>query len=155
MRPGLTVREDDLEGVQVRDLLALHMAGMHAHTPAGQVHALDLSGLQRPNITVFTAWDAEQIAGIGALKQQGEGQAEVKSMRTHPDFLRQGVAAALLERIIAEARTGGARRLSLETGTGEAFEPALMLYRRRGFVDCGPFGDYAPTGFSQFLHLDL
>ena len=63
-------------------------------------------------------------------------------MRTHPDFLRRGVAAALLEHIIGVARTKGMTRLSLETGSGAYFEPAVSLYRRRGFVDGAAFADY-------------
>jgi len=76
-------------------------------------------------------------------------------MRTHPDFLRRGVAAALLEHIIAEARARGMHLLSLETGRGAAFEPALNLYRKRGFVDGEPFADYVRSDFNQFLHLAL
>ncbi|WP_334160634.1 GNAT family N-acetyltransferase [Phenylobacterium sp.] len=151
----LEIREDDLSGAPVRALLALHLAGMHANTPPEHVFALDLSGLQRPGITVWTAWEGPAIAGVGALRALGDDAGEVKSMRTHPDHLRRGVAAALLERIIAEARARGFTRLSLETGRGPAFEPALALYRRRGFRDGAAFADYAPSGFSQFLHLDL
>lgn len=151
----LTLREDDLSGQPTRDLLALHLSGMQAHTPAGHVHALDLSGLQTPDVTVWTAWRGDAIAGIGALKMLGDGSAEIKSMRTHPDHLRQGVAAAILDTIIAEARRRGVTRLSLETGSGEAFEPALTLYRRRGFTSGGAFSDYVASDFNQFMHLDL
>ena len=49
----------------------------------------------------------------------------------------------------------GGQTLSLETGRGPAFEPALAMYRRRGFADGAPFSDYQPNDFSQFLHLDL
>jgi putative acetyltransferase len=76
-------------------------------------------------------------------------------MRTHPRYLRRGVGAALLDRIIEEARTRKLRRLSLETGRGPAFEPALALYRRRGFVDGGAFSDYVQSEFNQFLHMSL
>ncbi len=76
-------------------------------------------------------------------------------MRTHPDYLRRGVAAALLEHIIAQARQLGLTRLSLETGSGPAFEPALALYRRRGFADGDAFADYERSTFNQFLHLRL
>ena len=117
--------------------------------------ALDLSGLTDPRVTVWSAWHGEALAGIGALKGPGGAAGEVKSMRTHPDHLRRGVGAAILERIIAEARARGMRRLSLETGSGAAFEAALALYRKRGFVTGGPFADYAPSDFNQFLHLDL
>jgi putative acetyltransferase len=79
----------------------------------------------------------------------------VKSMRTHPDFLRRGLAAALLETIIADAQAQGLSVLSLETGSGPAFEPALALYRRRGFVNGEAFADYVLTDFNQCLHLRL
>jgi len=137
----LTIREDDLAGDAVRALLALHLSGMHANSPPGHVFALDLSGLKVPNVSVWTAWRGDALAGIGALKELGDGVGEIKSMRTHPDHLRQGVGAAILDHIVTVARARRLRRLSLETGTGPAFEPALALYRKRGFANGEPFGD--------------
>ena len=151
----LVIRQDDLTGDATRALLTLHLSGMHENTPAGHVFALDLSGLQAANVTVWSAWDGNAIAGIGALKELGEGTAEVKSMRTHPAHLRKGVGAALLEHIIEAARSRGLRQLSLETGRGPAFEPALALYRKRGFKDGEAFGDYLRSEFNQFLHMEL
>lgn len=151
----IEVRVDDLSGSATRELIALHRAGMQANSPAENVFALDLSGLMGPEITVLSAWIGDQIAGIGAIRILPDGSGEVKSMRTHPDFLRQGVAAAVLESLIDLARAHGLRRLSLETGTGPAFEPALTLYRRRGFVRGEAFGDYSPSDFNQFFHLEI
>jgi putative acetyltransferase len=151
----LEIREDDLTSHATRDLLRLHLKGMHANSPRGHVFALDLSGLKRPGATVWTAWEGDQVVGVGALKTLDDVRGEVKSMRTHPDHLRKGVAAALLERIVAEARVLGLRVLSLETGSGAAFEPALALYHKRGFVNGGAFADYEPSAFNQFLHLRL
>jgi len=104
---------------------------------------------------VWSAWDGQTLVGVGALKRLDAEAGEVKSMRTAPGHLRRGVAAAVLEHIIGQARAAGLKRLSLETGTGAQFEPALALYRRRGFVDGGPFADYRPSAFNQFLHLQL
>ncbi len=151
----IEIGEDDLGGEQTRALLALHLKGMNANSPPDAVFALDLSGLQAPGITVWSAWDGGAIAGIGALKRLGGGQAEIKSMRTHPDHLRKGVAQRLLRHIIAQAQAEGIVRLSLETGSGPAFDPALALYRAHGFVDGPAFGDYRPSAFNQFLHRDL
>lgn len=151
----ISIREDDLSGDETRALLALHLAGMHANSPADSVYAFDLSGLQIPEVTVWSVWRGERIAGIGALRMLGDGSGEIKSMRTHPDHLRTGVASALLDHIIATARDRGLTRLSLETGSGPAFDPALALYRLRGFTNGAAFGDYVASAFNQFLHLDL
>ncbi len=146
---------DDLESTETRELLRLHLAGMHASSPPGQSFALDLSGLQTPDITVWSAWEGERIAAIGALKALSPEAGEVKSMRTHPDFLRRGAAAAILETIIGEARARGYALLSLETGTGPDFAAALSFYRRHGFRSGEAFADYEPSDFNQFLHLQL
>lgn len=151
----INIRQDDLSGAATQALLALHLAGMHATSPPGSVFALDLSGLRAPGVTVWTAWRDGELAGIAALKNLGDGGGEIKSMRTHPDHLRTGVGAALLDHIIGEARARGLRRLSLETGSGLAFDPALSLYRTRGFAEGEAFAGYERSAFNQFLHLSL
>lgn len=151
----LIIREDDLRGAAVQALVALHLEGMRASSPPGHSFALDADGLRAPGVRFFTAWEGEHPAGMAALKRLGDGAGELKSMRTHPDFLRRGVAAALLEHVIAAARADGMASLSLETGSGAAFEPALALYRRRGFVNGAAFADYVGSDFNQFLHLEL
>lgn len=155
VRRMLDIRVDDLTAGSTRELLATHLAGMHENSPPGHVFALDLSGLRAPDVTVWSAWDGPALAGIAALKELGDGTGELKSMRTHPTHLRKGVASALLEHIIGEARRRGLRRLSLETGSGPAFEPALALYRKRGFRDGDAFAEYRRSEFNQFLHLAL
>tara|TARA_R110000824_G_scaffold285418_4_gene473611 strand:- start:101 stop:556 length:456 start_codon:yes stop_codon:yes gene_type:complete len=151
----LEIRLDDLSGQQVQDLLAAHLAGMQENSPPESVYALDLSGLLTPDMSVWTAWDEEQLMGVGALKHLSDSQAEIKSMRTDPAHLRKGVGLSILNHIIDVAISKGYRRLSLETGSGESFEPALALYRRRGFCNGAAFGDYRATEFNQFLHLEL
>ena len=151
----LTIREDDLSTPATQALVALHLAGMHANSPPGHVFALGESGLRAAGVTVWSAWIDGRIAGLCALKALDAATGELKSMRTHPDFLRRGVARALLEHVIGEARRRGYRRLSLETGSGPGFDAALALYRRRGFEDGGAFGDYVKSDFNQFLHLAL
>jgi len=150
----IVIRQDDLAGEATRGLVALHLAEMHAFSPPGHVFALDSSGLMAPDVTVWTAWIGADIAGMAALRQLS-GIGEIKSMRTHPQHLRKGVATALLEHIIAEARARGLERVSLETGSGPAFEPALALYRKRGFREGEPFGGYVRSDFNQFLHFVL
>jgi len=155
MANNFDVRKDDLTHPQTRSLLEYHLRQMHAASPPGSVFALDLSGLQARNISVWSVWSQDRVACVGALKELDSSGGELKSMRTHPDFLRKGAASVLLDHIIATARERGFKRLSLETGSGPSFEPALSLYRRRGFNPGEPFGGYNATPFNQFFHLDL
>jgi len=147
--------EDDLSGPQIRSLLRHHLEQMHQASPPGSVFAFAIERLRAPDMTFWTAWEADTLLGCGALMRLDSGHGEIKSMRTAPDHLRKGVAAALLEHAIGEARIRGYQQLSLETGSGPSFEPALALYRKRGFLDGAAFGDYQRTAFNQFLHLDL
>ena len=151
----LRIVEDDHFGPEVVALLSDHLASMHQHSPEGSVHALDLGGLRDPAVTFWSAWVGPDLAGCGALKELGPSHGEVKSMRTAPAHLRQGVAAALLDQIVATARERGYRRVSLETGSGTAFAPAQALYARHGFVPCGPFAAYVDDPFSRFFTLEL
>lgn len=152
----MTILPGDLADPRVLDLLREHLAGMHASSPPGSVYALDLSGLQAPEIAFFTVWDADgELLGCGALKQLDAAAGEIKSMRTRAAHLRKGAAARMLDHLLALARARGYSRVSLETGSGPAFEPALALYRKFGFVNGGAFGDYVASEFNQFLHLDL
>ncbi|BAT18627.1 GNAT family N-acetyltransferase [Asaia bogorensis] len=146
---------DDLSSAESRALLALHLSGMAESTPEAFRFALDLSGLTTPEVTVWTARMEGRVAAIGALKQFGEGVGEVKSMRTHPDFLGRGAGAAILGTLIEAARARGLLRLSLETGTSPSFEAAIRLYRRYGFESGPPFGPYKATAHNQFFHLAL
>jgi len=149
------IKPADFDDDRVKALLARHLEGMHANSPPGHVFALDWSGLQTPEISFYALWEDEEILGFGALKELGPRAGEIKSMRTAEAHLRRGVAAAILDHIIAEARRRGYARLSLETGSGPAFEPALTLYRKYGFTEGGAFSDYEKSPFNQFLHLDL
>lgn len=148
----MDIREGGLDEPQVIELLRFHLAGMHANSPPESVHALDLSGLKRPDVTFWTAWDGEELLGCGALKQLDTEHGEIKSMRTWPQHLGKGVGAHLLQKIMATARERGYHRLSLETGSGEAFDAAHALYRKFGFSECGAFGGYPKDDpFSRFM----
>jgi putative acetyltransferase len=149
------VKPGDFNDDRVKALLTRHLQGMHANSPPGHVFALDWSGLQQPEISFYALWEGEDLLGVGALKELAARAGEIKSMRTADAHLRRGVGAAILEHIIAEAQRRGYRRLSLETGSGPAFEPAITLYRKYGFTEGGAFDGYEKSPFNQFLHLDL
>jgi putative acetyltransferase len=147
----MEIRVDDLRGPEIRALLEDHLAEMHRNSPPESVHALDLDALRAPGITFWTAWSGKDLMGCGALKELEPTHGEVKSMRTAPAFRRQGVGKAMLAQIIREAEARRYHRLSLETGSMEAFLPARELYESFGFSYCPPFGDYALDPNSVFL----
>lgn len=151
----MEIRLDDLRGPQIARLLDEHLRDMRRLTPAESVHALDLERLRQPDISFWCAWEGAELLGCGALKQLDPGHGEVKSMRTATPHLRKGVAAGILRVILAESRTRGYRRVSLETGAPDDFLPARRLYERFGFGLCGPFADYTDDPNSVYMTLEL
>jgi putative acetyltransferase len=146
---------DDLGGSEVHELLREHLSSMHVHSPPESVHALDLKGLRQPGITFWTVWEGGELLGCGALKELDAAHGEIKSMRTAAAHLRKGVARSMLAHILAESRRRGYRRVSLETGSPEAFRPARRLYETFGFAYCEPFDGYTEDPFSVFMTLEL
>lgn len=151
----LRIIEDDLSGEPIRELVALHLSGMHANSPACKVHALPVEKLRQPGVTFFSAWLDETLAGMGAIRELDANHGELKSMRVAPHWLGKGVGEAMLLHLLSVARTRGYGRVSLETGNGPAFAPALALYRKHGFENCAAFADYVLDEFSQCLTLRL
>lgn len=151
----MRIERDDLSRPQVSMLVDLHLNEAFANSPPGSVFALDRSGLCDPAVTLWTAWDGDDLLGMGALKTLDADHGELKSMRTAPTALRRGVGRALLDHLTAEGRARGYRRLSLETGSNAPFAPARAMYRAAGFVECAPFADYRDTSFSRYFTLAL
>jgi putative acetyltransferase len=147
----MLIRIDDLSGPEIRTLLEEHLCSMHELSPPESVHALDLTGLREPGVTFWTVWSQHELLGCGALKELDPVHGEIKSMRTTSARRRQGVARAMLEHIVSEARSRCYARLSLETGSMDAFAPARRLYESFGFIYCGPFADYVEDPNSMFM----
>lgn len=145
------IRPDPLTGPEIARLLQEHLDDMHRHSPPESIHALDLSRLRVPEITFWSAWIDESLAGCVAVRELDPAHGEIKSMRTAATHQRRGVARQLMEHVLEEARRRGYRRLSLETGTPAAFDPARALYSSLGFEFCGPFGDYVEDPYSVFM----
>jgi putative acetyltransferase len=151
MKPALRFHLDDLSGAKIRALIAHHLDGMRAGSPPESVHALDVDQLAQPGVTFWSAWLEEELVGCGALKQIDAERGELKSMRVADAFRGRGFGRATLEHLIGQARARGMRSLWLETGSAAAFQPALQLYEKMGFVRCGPFEGYVEDPFSVFM----
>ena len=149
------IKLDDLSSPEIAQLLGDHLREMHEQSPPGSVHALDLNELKMPEITFWAIWDGDALVGCGALKELNREHAEIKSMRTSPAFRGRGAGKLMLHHIIEEARKRNYKRISLETGSMEFFDPARRLYESHGFAYCGPFADYALDPNSVFMTLEL
>jgi len=147
----MKIETDDLSRSEVQALLNEHLQNMYELSPPESVHALDLEKLRRPEITFWSAWNGSLLLGCGALKELDRKHGEIKSMRTPSALRRQGAGRAILAHIIEVARSRGYERLSLETGSQEAFKPAQILYESFGFAYCGPFGEYVEDSNSVFM----
>jgi putative acetyltransferase len=152
---GMKIIIDSVTSKEVISLLEDHLHSMTLHSPPESIHALDVEGLRKPEVTFWSAWEDGKLAGCGALKELDNKHGEVKSMKTAPNHLRKGVARKLLIHIIAEAKKRGYNQLSLETGSMDAFLPAKKLYESLGFQYCGPFSDYVEDPNSVFMTLNL
>ena len=146
---------DRLDGPEIAAFLQAHLDDMRAVSPPESKHALDLEGLKAPAITFWSAYDDQTLVGCGAIKELTPDGGEIKSMRVHGAARGRGVGSAILQHLITIARGRGYRTLKLETGAMAFFTPAHALYRKHGFVDCEPFGEYKPDPNSLFMELTI
>ncbi len=148
---NLEIRVDDLSGKPIAELLLEHHQDMLKHSPVESVHTLDLESLRASEITFWTGWIDNQLAGCGALKELDQLNVEIKSMRTSRSALRRGVASTLLSHLLEEAKCRGYSTVWLETGSPSVFIPARKLYLQFGFEYCEPFADYVEDPYSLFM----
>lgn len=151
----LTISEEDPLGGDLELLFQRHTDAMHADTPPGSIHMMDAARLAAPGIRFFVARDAGTPLAMGAFKDLGTGEAELKSMHVLTEARGRGLAHHMLDHLTAMAAAAGMTRLYLETGSQPSFEPARALYRTAGFEICAPFGDYAPDPNSCFMTKSL
>ena len=151
----MEIRVDNLSRSEVIEFLEDHLQSMIDVTPPGSVHALDIEALKQPDITFWSVWEESLLIGCGALKEIGSQHGEIKSMRTASSHLEKGVASHLLEYILTEAKRRKYRRVSLETGSFDAFQPARNLYAKFGFTYCEPFSGYTEDPNTVFMTIEL
>jgi putative acetyltransferase len=145
----------DFQDPELESFLHSHLDELAPTAPAESRHALDLAALRHPSVRLWVAQEGSDIVGTGALAALEPGHEELKSMRTHPARRGRGIAARLLDHLLADARSRQVRRVSLETGSMDFFAPARALYGKAGFVPCKPFGAYTNDPNSIYMTLAL
>lgn len=154
-RVDLVIDVDDPNNDGVRALLEQHVEFAQAVTPDGHVHAIGVEALTGPEVVFFTARLSGDPVGIGALKRLDDTHVELKSMHVQQRARRLGVGHAIVRHLLAVAVEQGYQRVSLETGTMAAFEPARRLYAGVGFTVSEPFGEYTVNPFSICMTMAL
>jgi len=151
----LTIAIDDPRADDIGALLARHVALSREVTPAGHAHVLDVDDLSTPDITFFSARRDRVLVAVGALRELDASHGELKSMHTDAAMRGQGVGRAMVDHLLGVARARGYRRVSLETGTMDAFAAARSLYAKLGFRPCPPFGQYTSNPYSTCMTIEL
>lgn len=153
--PGWTVTPDDPLEPEVTRLLRAHLAFAAEHSPPEHVHALDVERLVEPGVSFFSIREDGEVLGVGALKQLDGSHGELKSIHTAAAARGRGVGRAMVDHLLDVARSRGMQRVSLETGTMEAFAPSRALYESLGFAVTEPFGGYWTNEYSVCMTLAL
>jgi putative acetyltransferase len=152
---GFEIARADPLDARVRALVERQLTFGRSFTPLEHAHALEVDDLLDPAVVLFAARHGEDVLGVGALKEIEEAHGELKTMHTAEEARGRGVGRAMLDHLLSEARRRGYRRVSLETGTMDAFAPARALYESAGFAACEPFGSYRRSPHSLYLTLVL
>ena len=152
----LTVALESPLGPALALLFARHVEAMHSDTPPESIHMLPREDLAVPGIDFLVLRDGQGAAvAMGAIKRIDATHAELKSMHVLAERRGEGLSRAMLSALVAQARTRGFARLSLETGVQDSFHAARALYAGWGFTECGPFQGYGPDPNSLFMTLAL
>ena len=148
----LTIEYADPKHPEIISLLQQSHALMLSLYSAEENYFLSVDALCAPHIRFFGARLEGRFVGCGALALM-EGYGELKSMFTDPSARGQGVAKSILAAIESEAQRNGLDRIALETGW--LLKEAVALYRRLGFRESSPFGNYPDSPASLFMVKDL
>lgn len=143
-----TPRQDDVVA-----LIHQSDALMQSLYPADSNHLVDVEALARPQVHFFVAREDGRALGCGAFVLGDAGTAEMKRVFVDPAARGKGVARLLMEVLEREAAKSGVITMQLETGIKQP--EAVALYRRFGYVECGPFGNYKPDPLSLFMEKRL
>ena len=143
--------EGNFDNPQVNEPLIKHFVELRAASPEGSAHVLDIPGLRISSIKFWSFWQKEKLFGCGALKFLDKEHGEFKSIRIHDNFRDKGNGIKIIKHLIDEAKKLKIKRISIETGAGEFFEPARKLFKNCNFVPCEPFAHYKKDINSIYL----
>jgi putative acetyltransferase len=122
---------------------------MQSLYPAESNHLVDIDSLAQPHVYLLVVREEGQALGCGAFVLGDNGQAEMKRVFVDPSGRGKGIARTIMEALEHEAASLGVTLMQLETGIKQP-EP-IALYRKFGYAERGPFGDYQRDPLSLFM----
>ena len=147
--------ENNFNDPQVNELLIKHFIELRSVSPEGSTHVLDIPGLKVPSIKFWSLWENNNLVGCGALKFLEDKHGEFKSIRISDKYRNKGLGKKIIDYLIEEAIKLNIKKISVETGTGNFFEPARKLFKKCGFKPCDPFAHYKEDPNSCYFTIDL
>ena len=147
--------EGNFDNYEVHELLVKHFIELRSVSPKGSAHVLDIVGLKDPSIKFWSLWEEKNLIGIGALKYLDKEHGEFKSIRIKDKFRKKGNGIVVINHLIDEAKKLNVKKLSLETGAGDFFNPARKLFNRCGFKVCEPFSHYKEDVNSVYMNMQI
>lgn len=126
----LNIIQADFSNPKLIELLELHLQDMYATSPKESVHALAIEELQAEHISFWMLTDGNDILGCVALKELSADHGELKSLKTHPQFLKRGVAKRLVEFAIQKAQERHYQYIRLEKPERNRILSLLRIYTK-------------------------
>ena len=146
---------NNFENTHVNKLLIKHFKELRSVSPKGSTHVLDIDGLRNPSIKFWSLWQQDKLIGCGAIKFLSDKHGEFKSIRIVDEFKRKGLGKKIIAHLIKKAKLNNLKKISVETGTGEFFKPARILFKKTGFKECKPFAHYKEDINSIYFDIEI
>lgn len=110
-------------------------------------------GYAPPDGRLLLAAHGSQFAGCVALHKLEDETCEMKRLYIRPQFRGKGLGRVLAERVVADAREIGYKRLRLDT-VEPLMSGAVALYRKLGFREIAPYRENPIEG-ALYMELEL
>ena len=137
----------------VRQLIRELDAYQNALYPAESNHLDSIETLEKDTVHLLGAFEADTLIGCGAVKIMPAGYGEIKRVYVIPQARGRGISKQIMDALETLLLKKNIPLARLETGIHQ--KEALALYKRRGYIKIGPFGDYNEDPLSVFMEKRL
>ena len=145
---GILIKQVDPTLVEVVELIHQLDEYQESMYPAESNHLDSLDELSKPNVDFLAAYADSEICGIGAVKVLSD-YGEIKRLYVPEKHRGKGIAKEIVEELENCLVKRSIFTARLETGIHQ--HEAIDLYKRLGYLEVAPFGDYIKDPLSLFM----